>query len=229
MSISQKFFPLSYFLFSICKVTKWLFFVFSLSLVDGLYSDRWSYYSVVFPSPLSLNCSPSPPQEIQLVSSLLIPSSCPLFCQQVVFLLPVSSNGCPHSSITKRLSSLLFHQMVVLLYLQVVILCPLLPNGCPLSSTTCTKWLSSLLYHQMVVLSPLSPNGCPPLSSSGYPLSSITRWLSSLLYHQVVVLSPFSPNGCPPLGCPLFSITNWLSFLSPGGCSLSSITKWLSK
>lgn len=181
MSISQKFFPLSYFLFSICKVTKWLFFVFSLSLVDSLYSNRWSYYSVVFPSPLSLNCSPSPPQEIQLVSSLLIPSSCPLFCQQVVFLLPVSSNGCPHSSITKRLSSLLFHQMVALLYLQVVILSLLSPGGCPLSFFT--KWLSSLLFHQMVVLlrvvlSSLSPNGC-------------------LFYHQVIVLSPLSPNGCP--------------------------------
>lgn len=181
LSISQKFFPLSYFLFSICKVTKWLFFVFSLSLVDGLYSNRWIYYSVVFPSPLSLNCSPSPPQEIQLVSSLLIPSSCPLFCQQVVFLLPVSSNGCPHSSITKRLSSLLFHQMVALLYLQVVILSLLSPGGCPLSFIT--KWLSSLLFHQMVVLlrvvlSSLSPNGC-------------------LFYHQVVVLSPLSPNGCP--------------------------------
>lgn len=137
---------------------------------------------MVFPSPLSLNCSPSPPQEIQLVSSLLIPSSCPLFCQQVVFLLPVSSNGYPHSSITKRLSSLLFHQMVALLYLQVVIpsfffhqvvvLSPLSPSGCPLSLFT--KWLSSfglssLLYHQMVVF-------------------SITRWLFSLLYHQMVVL-----------------------------------------
>lgn len=136
---------------------------------------------MVFSSPLSLNCSPSPPQEIQLVSSLLIPSSCPLFCQQVVFLLPVSSNGCPHSSITKRLSSLLFHQMVVLLYLQVVILSLLSPGGCPLSLTPSgcplsffTKWLSSfglssLLYHQMVVF-------------------SITRWLFSLLYHQMVVL-----------------------------------------
>lgn len=218
MSISQKFFPLSYFLFSICKVTKWLFFVFSLSLVDGLYSDRWSYYSVVFPSPLSLNCSPSPPQEIQLVSSLLIPSSCPLFCQQVVFLLPVSSNGYPHSSITKRLSSLLFHQMVVLLYLQVVILCPLLPNCCPLSATTCTKWLSSLLYQQMVFLSTLSPNGCPPLSPSGYPLSSITRWLSSLLFHQMAVLLQVVLSSLSPNGCLFYHQVVVLSPLSPNGC-----------
>lgn len=127
---------------------------------------------MVFPSPLSLNCSPSPPQEIQLVSSLLIPSSCPLFCQQVVFLLPVSPNGCPLSSFTKWLPSFISKWLSSLFYHQVVVLSPLSPSGCPLSLFT--KWLSSfglssLLYHQMVVF-------------------SITRWLFSLLYHQMVVL-----------------------------------------
>lgn len=140
---------------------------------------------------------------------VLLFSGFPLSFVTQLFLIPSSRNSVSVLSFnTKQLSSLLS------------------ASGFPL--TCIIKWLSSLLYHQTVVLSPLSPNGCPPLSSSGYPLSSITRWLSSLLYHQVVVLSPFSPNGCPPLGCPLFSITKWLSFLSPGGCSLSSITKWLS-